>query len=166
MFDQPYNRDLADPRVGSWAEAEQWVLTLMASRGRPTQATLALDEGPSARLGDSLPTRDRGQDPSLDGGSSQGRGYGEEVDGVRDLFGAIAWTAVLCIPLGISLWALLDCAKRPGWAWALAGRRQVVWMAVILMGFISVVGGLAISTWYLTKVRPVIARAEGGVGDL
>lgn len=72
---------------------------------------------------------------------------------------------MLCIPLGISLWALLDCAKRPGWAWALAGRRQVVWMAVILMGFISVIGGLAISTWYLAKVRPVIARAEGGVGS-
>ena len=86
------------------------------------------------------------------------------MDGVRDLFGAIAWTAVLCVPLGISLGALLDCAKRPGWAWALAGRRQVVWMAVILMGFISVVGGLAVSTWYLAKVRPVIARAEGGVG--
>ncbi len=46
VFDQPYNRDLPGPRVGSWAEAEQWVLALMASRGRPTQATLALDEDP------------------------------------------------------------------------------------------------------------------------
>lgn len=50
VFDQPYNRDLPGPRVESWAEAEQWVLALMASRGRPTQATLALDEDPSARL--------------------------------------------------------------------------------------------------------------------
>jgi hypothetical protein len=86
------------------------------------------------------------------------------VDGIRDLFAAIAWTALFSVPLGISLWALLDCARRPGWAWALAGRRQVVWMAAILVGFVSVVGGLGVSIWYLAKVRPVIARAEAGVG--
>jgi hypothetical protein len=86
------------------------------------------------------------------------------VDGVVDLFSTIAVTAVFCVPLGVSLWALLDCAKRPGWAWALAGRRQVVWMAAILCGFISVIGGLVVSLWYLAKVRPVIARAEAGVG--
>ena len=86
------------------------------------------------------------------------------MGGVGDLFGTIVWTALLCVPVGISLWALLDCASRPGWAWALAGRRQAVWMAVILFGFISVVGGLIVSLWYLVKVRPIIARAEAGVG--
>ena len=53
--------------------------------------------------------------------------------------------AFACIPLGISLWALLDAAHRPEWAWALAGRRRVVWMAVILFGVFTVVGGLLIS---------------------
>lgn len=86
------------------------------------------------------------------------------VDGILELFGTIAWTAVLCVPLGVSLWALLDCARRPGWAWALAGRRQVVWLAAICIGVVSVVGGLAVSGWYLLKVRPLIARAESGVG--
>ena len=86
------------------------------------------------------------------------------MEEVGELFGVIVWTAVLCVPIGISLWALLDCAKRPGWAWALADRRQVVWMAVILMGFVSVIGGLIVSGWYLTKIRPKIARAEAGVG--
>ena len=86
------------------------------------------------------------------------------MEGIAELFGAIAVTAVLCVPLGISLWALLDCARRPQWAWALAGRRQVVWMAAICMGFLTVVGGLVISVWYLVRVRPVIARAEAGVG--
>lgn len=85
------------------------------------------------------------------------------MEGIGRLFGAIAWTAVLCAPLALSLWALLDCAKRPGWAWALTGRRQVVWLAAILFGFVSVVGGLVVSTWYLVKVRPVVARAEAGV---
>jgi hypothetical protein len=86
------------------------------------------------------------------------------MEGVAELFGAIAVTALLCVPLALSLWALLDCARRPQWAWALAGRRQVVWMAAICLGFLTVVGGLVISTWYLVRVRPVVARAEGGVG--
>ena len=80
-----------------------------------------------------------------------------------ELFWAITVTAVVCIPVGVSLWALLDCAKRPQWAWALSGRRQVVWMVAILFGFASVIGGLLISGWYLLKVRPVVAAAEHGV---
>jgi hypothetical protein len=80
--------------------------------------------------------------------------------------GSVAWALVLAcgaaVPLGISLWALLDAARRPRWAWALAERRQVVWMAVIMAGVLSVVGGLLISGWYLLKVRPVIAAAEAG----
>ena len=87
------------------------------------------------------------------------------MDGIRELFGAIAVTAFFSIPLGLSVWALLDCAKRPQWAWALAGRRQVVWLAVILFGVISVVPGLVVSLLYLVRIRPVIARAEAGVGS-
>lgn len=67
-----------------------------------------------------------------------------------------------CLPLAISVWALLDCASRPAWAWAMAGRRQVVWMAAILFGFLSVIGGIGISGWYLLKVRPQVAAAENG----
>jgi hypothetical protein len=86
------------------------------------------------------------------------------MEGIAELFAAIAVTAVFCLPLAISLLALLDCARRPQWAWALAGRRQVVWLAAICLGFLTVVGGLVISGWYLVRVRPVIARAEAGVG--
>jgi len=84
------------------------------------------------------------------------------VDGVGQLLGTIVVTAIAAIPLGLSLWALLDCARRPAWAWALAGRRQVVWLAAILLGFLSVIGGLAVSGWYLLRVRPVVAAAEVG----
>lgn len=79
-----------------------------------------------------------------------------------DLLQAIVVTALLSTPLAISLWALLDCARRPGWAWALADRRQVVWMAAILFGFLTVLGGLAISGFYLLRVRPQVAAAEDG----
>lgn len=87
------------------------------------------------------------------------------LDVARALVVAIAFS----VPLGITVWALLDAARRPQWAWALAERRQVVWLALILAGGLSVVGGLVISGWYLTKVRPVIRAVEdgdlGGLGD-
>jgi hypothetical protein len=82
--------------------------------------------------------------------------------GVGELFRTIAVTAVLCIPLAISVWALLDCARRPQWAWALAGRRQVVWMTAILFGILCAGLGVVVSIWYLIRVRPVIAAAEHG----
>ncbi len=75
---------------------------------------------------------------------------------------ALALTVFACIPIAISLWALLDAAHRPEWAWALAGRRRVVWMIAILFGIFSVVGGLVISCYYLVSVRPKIAAAEDG----
>jgi hypothetical protein len=82
-----------------------------------------------------------------------------------DLFDVVIALAIACVfavPLGVSLWALLDAARRPQWAWALAGRSQVAWMAGILFGMFSVVGGLLLSLWYLEKVRPIIAAAEDG----
>lgn len=82
-----------------------------------------------------------------------------------DLYG-IAWAMAvvtfLSVPLGLSLWALLDVARRPAWAWALAGRSQVAWMAGILLATFTVVIGLGVSLWYLLKIRPVIADAEEG----
>ena len=78
---------------------------------------------------------------------------------------AIVATVIACIPLGISVWALLDAANRPEWAWALAGRRRVVWMAAIMFGVLTVIGGLVISAWYLAQVRPLIRAAERGQID-
>lgn len=68
-----------------------------------------------------------------------------------------------CVPLGLSLWAVLDITHRPSWAWALAEREQVVWLAAVLLGTLLLVVGMGISIWYLTRVRPMIAAAEAGV---
>lgn len=80
--------------------------------------------------------------------------------------GAIAWALVVAsffaIPLAVSTWALLDAARRPAWAWALSGRRQVVWMAVIMFATLTVIGGMIVSSYYLTRVRHDIAAAEEG----
>ena len=56
----------------------------------------------------------------------------------------------------------MDAARRPEWAWALAGRRRVVWMALILFGAMTVLVGLGVATVYLVRVRPAIAAAEEG----
>ena len=76
--------------------------------------------------------------------------------------GAVAVTAFACLPLALSIWALLDCARRPGWALALSDRRQAAWMAAILFGIMLVPLGIAISAWYLLRVRPVVAATEDG----
>ena len=84
------------------------------------------------------------------------------MGGVGHLLWTILITAVLCLPLAISVWALLDAARRPGWAWSLADRNQAMWMAAICLGFLTVIGGLAVSGIYLWRVRPRVAAAEDG----
>lgn len=76
--------------------------------------------------------------------------------------GALAVTLVFSVPLAVTVWALLDAARRPQWAWALAGRSQVGWMAGIIVAALTLVGGIAVSSWYLLKVRPDVADAEEG----
>jgi hypothetical protein len=82
--------------------------------------------------------------------------------GAGDWAMAIATACFACIPLGISMWALLDAARRPEWAWALAGKRRVAWMVAIMLGVLTVIGGLVISAWYLAGIRPRVAAAERG----
>ena len=71
-------------------------------------------------------------------------------------------TLFAAIPLALSAWAFLDCASRPSWAWALSRHRQVAWLAAIMFGVLLVPLGLAVSLWYLLKVRPAVAAIEGG----
>jgi hypothetical protein len=78
------------------------------------------------------------------------------------LAGAVFASLLAAIPLAITLWALLDAARRPEWAWALADRRRVVWIAAILFGGLTVVVGLVVSSIYLVRVRPEVAAAEQG----
>jgi H+/Cl- antiporter ClcA len=80
----------------------------------------------------------------------------------RSILTATLLTVVFALPLALTLWALLDAARRPQWAWALADRHQALWIALILMGVFSVVGGVAVCAWYLLRVRPVVAAAESG----
>ena len=82
--------------------------------------------------------------------------------GAGDLLWAIVTAVFFALPLAFTAWAFLDAAHRPAWAWALAGRNRVLWMVVIALGVLTVIGGLAVSAFYLLRVRPVIAAAEDG----
>lgn len=74
----------------------------------------------------------------------------------------IVWLFIGLVPISISVWALLDCARRPAWAWSMAGRSQVAWLGGIAFGVFLLLFGMAISLWYLVRVRPVIAAIEAG----
>lgn len=74
----------------------------------------------------------------------------------------IVWLLIGVLPISLSVWALLDCARRPAWAWSLAGKSQLLWLGAILFGVFLLLLGVAISGWYLIVVRPTIARVEAG----
>jgi hypothetical protein len=81
---------------------------------------------------------------------------------LSELAVAFAVTCFFAIPLSLTLWALLDAARRPQWAWALAERRQVLWMTGIMFSALTVLGGMLVALWYLAQVRPLIRAAEEG----
>lgn len=85
-----------------------------------------------------------------------------ESVGGGDIAWAVVVTLVACVPLAVSVWALLDAARRPRWVWALSRHPQTPWMAAVAAGVLLTVVGLAISLWYLIKIRPDLAAIERG----
>jgi hypothetical protein len=81
---------------------------------------------------------------------------------LSELMVAVALALFAAIPLSLTVWALLDAARRPQWAWALTGRRQVVWMAGIMFAALTVLGGMVVSAWYLVRIRHEVEAAEDG----
>jgi hypothetical protein len=71
-------------------------------------------------------------------------------------------TVLAAIPLSLSVWALLDAARRPEWAFALARRSRTTWVAATGFGILFCGPGVVLSLWYLLKVRPGVAAAESG----
>lgn len=84
------------------------------------------------------------------------------MPGAGRLLGEVLAISFAAIPLGLSMWALLDAARRPGWAWGLCRRDRAMWIAGICLGILSVIGGLLVSGVYLARIRPEVAAAERG----
>lgn len=81
---------------------------------------------------------------------------------MTDLLLAVVTITVVSVPLALSIWALLDAARRPKWVWAFAGRNQVGWMMAIMFGIFLLVFGVGVSAWYLLRIRPELVAIEGG----
>jgi hypothetical protein len=82
--------------------------------------------------------------------------------GAGTLAEVLGSTLLACLPLALSLWALLDAARRPEWAFALARRSRTAWVAATGLGILFCGPGVLVSAWYLLKVRPGVAAAESG----
>jgi hypothetical protein len=70
--------------------------------------------------------------------------------------------AVAAVPLALSLWALLDAARRPEWAFAFVNRSRTAWVAATAAGILFCGPGVVIALWYLLRVRPQVAGVEAG----
>ena len=83
------------------------------------------------------------------------------------MFQVVALLFLAAIPISLSLWALLDAAHRPAWAWSLAGKSQLGWLLAIAVGVLLLVVGVGIALWYLVLIRPAIRAIEqGDFGDM
>lgn len=81
--------------------------------------------------------------------------YGSTIGVFVGLFLAI-------IPLSINLWALLDAARRPEWAFAFANRNRAAWVAASALGILFCGPGVLVALWYLFRIRPEVAAVERG----
>jgi hypothetical protein len=66
------------------------------------------------------------------------------------------------IPIALSVWAMLDAARRPEWAFSFVNRSRTAWVAACAVGILFCVPGVVIALWYLLRVRPQVAGVEAG----
>lgn len=64
------------------------------------------------------------------------------------------------VALAVSLWALIDAAMRPTWAWEAAGQNKTLWIVLNVAGLF--VCGLVIGLVYLLAIRPKVASGQTG----
>jgi len=66
------------------------------------------------------------------------------------------------IAVAISVWAIVDAARRPDWAWQASGQNRTLWLILNVVGLF--VCGLVIGLVYLLGIRPKVAQAEAAGG--
>lgn len=67
---------------------------------------------------------------------------------------------VLLIPFGIVVWGVVDAASHPRSQWDQVGQSKVLWIVLQVGGVVlMLVVGLALSIWYLIRVRPQLKAA-------
>ncbi len=84
------------------------------------------------------------------------------IFGIGEILRTAFYIAIAGVPIaGIGL-MFLHAARAPQWVWALAGRKQVVWLASLLIGAAIIPVGIPLAVYYCVRVRPEINRVERG----
>jgi len=78
------------------------------------------------------------------------------------LSGAALWVALWSIPFVFVGLTFLHAARVPQWVWAMAGRTQVLWLVVLLVGNAALPVGIPAAIYYIIRVRPLLKRVESG----
>jgi hypothetical protein len=66
------------------------------------------------------------------------------------------------VPLALNIWAIIDAAGRPDWAWERSGQNKTLWIVLIAIGLVFCALGLVMSIVYFVVIRPQVVRAEFG----
>jgi hypothetical protein len=69
---------------------------------------------------------------------------------------------VALVPVGVTVFAIVDGAGRPEWAWQRAGQSKAVWIALEAVGIFVCFLGLIMSIIYLATIRPKLVLAQQG----
>jgi hypothetical protein len=67
----------------------------------------------------------------------------------------------LLVGLGLTVWALIDAAMRPDWAFRAAGHNKTLWIVLEAVGLF--VCGLVLSLVYLIAIRPSVQRQQANM---
>jgi hypothetical protein len=78
------------------------------------------------------------------------------------VFEVLLGVIVTALPIALSLWAMLDAARRPEWAFSYVNRSRTAWVAACAVGILFCGPGVVIALWYLLRVRPQVAGVEAG----
>ena len=80
---------------------------------------------------------------------------------------AVGFWVLIGFPLLVTMVAVLDVARRPRWAWAIVGRDQTRWLALLGGLALTWLGGMVAALWYFATAGREVARAErGDLGSL
>jgi len=63
--------------------------------------------------------------------------------------------------VGITVFAIVDGARRPEWAWQQAGQSKSIWIALQAVGIFVCSLGVIMAIVYLSAIRPKLILAEG-----
>lgn len=78
--------------------------------------------------------------------------------------GLIVFLLVVAVAFGclVVTWGIADAAKRPEYAWSVAGQNKTLWMALQAgaLLFLNLPGGVVMAVVYLAAIRPKVRAAE------